>query len=89
MGLDSLALDHGLRVPVDPQPLQPFKDVGGVFRLAALLVGVFDPQQELPTEVTGEEPVEDRRASGTDMKRSSRAGGETHTDRRSSSSHWR
>ena len=89
MGLDPLALDDGFRVPVDPQPLQAFEDVRGVFGFAALLVGVLDAQQEFATEMPGEKPVEDRGPRGTDVEGSSRAGGETHTDRRSSSSHWR
>ena len=89
MGLDSLALDHGFRVPVDPQPLQAFEDVRGVFGFAALLVGVLDAQQKFATEVPSEKPVEDRGPRRADVEGSSRAGGETHTDRRSSSSHWR
>jgi hypothetical protein len=85
---DALALDDGLAVPVDAEPLQAFQDVGGVFGLAALLVGVLDPQQELPAVMPREEPVEDGGPRRADVKRAGGAGGETHTDRRSSFSHW-
>ena len=41
-----LALDDGVLIPVDPEPLQTFKDVAGEFRFGPLFVGVFDAQKE-------------------------------------------
>ena len=84
---DALALDHRLGVPVQAQPLQAVEDVGGVLRLAALLVGVFDAQEELTALAAGEQPVEHRRAGCADVQGAGGAGGETHTHRRSGCCH--
>ena len=84
---DAFALDHGIRIPVQAQPLQAFKDVGGVLRLAALLVGVLDAQQELTALAPGEQPVEHRCAGCADVQGAGGAGGETHTHRRSRCCH--
>ena len=71
-----LALDHRLTIPLQAQPLQTLEDVGGVFGLAALLVGVLDAQQEVATQVAGEQPVEHRRAGRADVQRAGGAGGQ-------------
>ena len=84
---DALALDHRLGIPVQAQPLQAFEDVGGVLRLAALLVGVLDAQEELTALAACEEPVEHRRAGRADVQGAGGAGGETHTHRRSGCCH--
>ena len=48
------ALDDRFAVPVEAEPVEPFEDVGGVFGLGALAVGVFDAQQELTAVPPGE-----------------------------------
>ena len=40
------ALDDGILIPVDPEPLETFKDVAGELRFGTLLIGVFNPQQK-------------------------------------------
>ena len=78
--LHPLALDHGVAVPVQAQPLQALEDVGGVFRFAALFVGVFDAQQEGTAAVAGKQPVEHRRAGRADVQGASWTGGQAHAD---------
>ena len=77
--LHPLALDDGLRIPVDAQPLEAIKDVAGVFAFAALFVGVFNAQHKLAAMAPRKQPVEYGGASGADMKRSRWAGGQTNT----------
>jgi hypothetical protein len=43
-------------------------------------VGVFNPEQELPAMVTGEQPIEQRRARSTVVQKTSGGGGETRDD---------
>ena len=73
---DASALNHGFAVPLQPQPLQPFEDVGGVFGLAALFIGVFNAQQKLTAQAAGVKPVKNCCASGAYVQRARWARGE-------------
>ena len=48
--------------------------------MVTLLVGVVDPEDELPAVVAGEEPVEESRPHAADVKVTGGAGGEAGTD---------
>ena len=78
---DASALNHGFAIPLQPQPLQPFEDVGGVFGLAALFVGVFNAQQKLTAQAAGVKPVENRSAGRTYVQRAGWARGQANPNR--------
>ena len=59
---DPLALEEGTLIPVETQPLEPLEDPLYHRRGRALPIGVLDPENERPARVSGEEPVEERRA---------------------------
>src|SRR3954463_9541298 len=68
MPLEVGALMHDLLVPMQPQPLESLEDGPRARLRAASLVGVLDAQQKLAAVVLDEEPVEERRASATDVQ---------------------
>ena len=64
LGIDlpSPALLDDFAIPRQTEPLQIGLQLSGVLGLAALGIGVFDAQQELPPAALGEQIVEQRRA---------------------------
>ena len=62
------ALEDGGFVPVESEPFEAVEDDLGVFVGGTCLVGVFDPQQELPALAAGEEPVEEGGAGAADVE---------------------
>ena len=81
MQLDPLALDHRCAIPGQAQPAEAIENVVGELLLAALPIGVFYAQQELATVVTGEQPVENRRAGRADVQAAGGAGGQADANR--------
>jgi len=73
----AIALVDGFAVEVDAEPVEGGEDRLDQLGLAALGVGVLDPQEHLPAHVAGEEPVEQRRAGTSDVEVSRRGGGES------------
>ncbi len=69
--------DFGPFVPVDAQPAEAVQDRRERRLDVPLLIGVVDPQQELPAVLPGEQPVEQRRAHAADVQVAGRTGGET------------
>ena len=67
-------------VPVDAQPAQAVEDRLQGLLDVPLLVGVVDPQDELPAVLPGEEPIEKRGADSADVEVSGGAGGESGAD---------
>jgi hypothetical protein len=77
---DASALNYGFAVPLQPQPLQPFKNVGGVFGFAAFLISVFNAQQKLPTQTAGVKPVKDCGAGRAYVQRARWARGKANSN---------
>ena len=63
-------------VPVDSQPAQPVEDRLQRLLDVPLLIGVVDPQDELPAVLPGQQPIEQRGPHAADVQVSGRAGGE-------------
>ena len=74
------ALEDGLLVPVEPQPLEVLEDLVEESRFGPFQVGVFDAEQEFPPGMAGVEPVEDGRPGAPDMEEARRAGGKSYTN---------
>lgn len=72
----SVALEAGLTVEVDPQPLQGIEDDLDELGLGSLPVGVFDAQQHLAANVTRPQPVEQSGAGATEVQVPRRRWGE-------------
>ena len=73
---DAVRLEHGLGVPVDPQPDEALENRPRVLLRRAGLIGVLYPQQELAAGLAGEKPVEDGGAGTADMQVAGRGGSE-------------
>ncbi len=72
MPLRTGELEHGLAVPIEPQPCHAVEDRGdGGFRRARA-VGVFDAEQEFAARVTRIKPIEQRGARAADMQKAGR-----------------
>src|SRR5450432_3692805 len=56
-------------VPVEPEPAQSFDLLVDAGRGLAVLVGVFDAEDERAAHVTGEQPVEDGGANVSNVRR--------------------
>ena len=67
-------------VPIDAQPAQPVQDRRQRLLDVPLLVGVVDPQDELPAVLPGEQPAKKRGANAADVKISGRTGCESSAD---------
>ena len=74
------AADFGAFVPIDPQPAEAVQDRGQRRLDIPLLIGVVDPQQELPAMPPGKQPTEQRRAHAADVQISGRTGSKTGAD---------
>ena len=75
-------------VPVDAQPLQPVEDRLQRLFDVPLLIGVVDPQDELPSVLPGEEPIEQGGADSADVQVSGGAGSKTGADGHRGSGEW-
>ena len=69
--------DLGAFVPVDPQPVEAVEDRLQRLFNVPLLIGVVDPQDELPSVLPGEEPIEQRSAYPANVQVSGGAGSES------------
>jgi hypothetical protein len=67
-------------VPRKAEPFEVFHQRCGEWLLAALGIGIFDAQHELPAVMVREQPAEQRRARVSEMQRARGAGGETGDD---------
>ena len=76
--VEAPALEDGLLVPVEAQPLEVLEDLVEEPGFGALEVGILDAEQELAPGVAGVEPVEDGRPGAPDMEEARRAGGEAY-----------
>ena len=79
-GVSTVELERDLSVPVETEPAKRLLDLLGRLVHLACGVGVLDPQPELPTLVTSEEPVEQRGANIADVQETSRRGRHADTD---------
>ena len=73
------AFDAGALVPVEAEPQQILHELGFVAHLAAVEVGVFDAQQEGSARMSREEPVVERGARISYVKKAGRRGCEANT----------
>ena len=76
----AIELKRHLAVPVEPEPGQGVADLLDSVRDLAARVRVLDPEAELASLVTREEPVEQRRANAPDVERPGRARGHANAD---------
>ena len=67
-------------IPPQPEPAHPFEQDFQGFLSVALLVGVFDAEDKIPSCVAGVEPVEKRRPCAADVEKAGWAGGESDSD---------
>src|SRR5579883_3514850 len=76
MAAKARRLQDDVAVPLQLEPGESVDD--GLDRLGCgtLAIGILDAQQELPAVMLGEEPVEERRARSSDMKKAGGRGGE-------------
>ncbi len=81
MPIDSIALEYGTLIPVEAQPAKSSQDCLGMLRPRAVAVSVLDAEDEDPSVVSGEEPIEERGASTADVKISRRGGSESYSYR--------
>src|SRR5919106_935738 len=78
--LEPVELERDLAVPVEPEPTErPLDLIDRLLDLPAR-VGVLDAEEELPSLVTREEPVEERGADAADVEEPGRAGREADAD---------
>ena len=77
--VEAAALEDGLLVPVEAEPLEVLEDLVEETGLGPLEVGVLDAEQEAAPRVAGVEPVEDGRPGAPDVEEAGRTGGEAHT----------
>ncbi|MBP1770726.1 MAG: hypothetical protein H6P96_1344 [Candidatus Aminicenantes bacterium] len=77
---EAAALEDGLLVPVEAEPLEIFEDLLEEAGLRALQVRVLDPDEETAARVAGEEPVEDGRPGASDVEEACRRGGEANSN---------
>ena len=70
------ALEHGLLVPIEAEPGEAVEDDLGVLVGRALLVGVFDAEQELAAHPARVQPIEERGAGAADVQIAGGRGGE-------------
>jgi len=75
-------VDFGALVPVETKPSEPVQDRAQRLGDVPLGVGVVDPQQELATVPSGEQPVKQGRTDAADVEIAGRAGCEAGADRR-------
>ena len=68
MPLDPFALEQRAYVPIDAQPSQTIEDHLRVFTTGSLAVRVLDAQDEDPTLLACEQPVEERSACSADVQ---------------------
>ena len=64
-------------VPVDPQPVQAVEDRLQRLFDVPLLIGVVDPQDELPAVLPGEKPIEQRGADAANVQIAGGTGSES------------
>src|SRR3546814_17058308 len=74
VAVEPLALVGRLAVPAEAQPLEHLEDVLGELGTVELGVGVLDAQDELATDATGFEPVEQAGAGAADVQVATRGG---------------
>jgi hypothetical protein len=78
--LEPVELERDLAVPVQPEPTErPLDLLDRLLHLSAR-VGVLDAEEELPSLVTREEPVEERGADAADVQEPRRAGRKADAD---------
>ena len=67
-------------IPIEPEPAEPVENrIDGTLG-RALPVGILDAQQHPAAEMTGIEPIEERRARSPDMQVPRRGGGKARND---------
>jgi hypothetical protein len=81
MPIDSVTLEHGTFIPVETQPAKGFQDGLGMLGLRTVAIGVLDAEDEDPSVVSGEQPIEECGAGTADVKISRRGGSEPYSYR--------
>jgi hypothetical protein len=72
--------DFGALIPIEPEPAESVQNWGEGRFDVPLLIGIVDPQQELPAVLAGEKPIEQRRPHAADVKIAGGAGSESRAD---------
>src|SRR6056297_390187 len=73
-------------VPIHPQPTEAIENWLQSFLYIALLIGIVNPQNELPARLLGKNPVEQRRTNAANVQVTGRTGSKTCADHRNSKS---
>ena len=82
MAVGAGELEHGVAVPVEPEPAHAVEDRVDRRLGRAGAIGILDAQQELAAVMAREQPVEQRGARAADMEEAGRRGREAGDDRR-------
>ena len=68
MSLDAFALEQRTDVPIDAEPRQTLQNHLGMFIAGSRTIRVFDAQDEDPSLLSCEEPIEECRAGAPNMQ---------------------
>ena len=80
VSIQPLGLKIWALIPVQTKPAHPLEDAVHHFLRGTGQIGILDAQDKLPADVTGKQPVEQRRAGSADMEIAGRTGSKAYAN---------